>query len=164
MLVCLDSTGNYKRAEQIGGGYNEYGGSICISGTGAVWVSRDFFSPGFTLGTQNLLNIDPFGTANDIFFARLGGSNTTQGFSEIADQRDFEVYPNPASTEIHLKGLHPEQPAILTILDLAGKMIMETTTANRETVVIPLNTLQPGIYLLQIQQGTTKKPIKIVVQ
>jgi hypothetical protein len=164
MLVCLDSTGTYKWAEQIGGDYNEYGGSICITGTGAVWVSGDFFSPGFTLGTQNLLNIDPFGTANDIFFARLGGSSTTQGFSETADQRNYEVYPNPASTEIHLKGLHPEQPAILTILDLAGKMVMETTTESRETVTLPLNALQPGIYLLQIQQGTTKKPIKIVVQ
>lgn len=163
MIVCLDSIGTYKWAEQIGGDYNEYGGSICITGTGAVWVSGDFFSPSFILGTQNLLNIDPFGTANDIFFARLGGSSTTQGFSETADQPDYEVYPNPASTEIHVKGLHPEHPAILTILDLAGKMVMETTTESRETVVIPLNTLQPGIYLLQIQQGTIKKPIKVVV-
>ncbi len=64
---------------------------------------------------------------------------------------DFNVYPNPATTELNfdLEGTHQ-----LFIMDAAGNM-NQRATINGNTK-IALDALNPGMYFIQIE-GTTKK-------
>lgn len=162
-LICLDSLGTYRWAEQIGGDFNEYGGKIAISSTGAIWISGDFFSSTINLGNQTIINVDQFGGSNDIFFARLGGGST-QGITSNTEGYNYKIFPNPASTEISIKGIPIGQKVRITLRDLTGKKAKEIFSTGYESLNIPLTNISAGMYLMEIQAGDAFNQLKFVVQ
>lgn len=162
-LVCLDSLGTYKWAEQIGGDFNEYGGKMALNSSGAIWISGDFFSPTINLGTQVITNVDQFGGSNDIFFARLGGGST-QGIASTTEEYNYKIFPNPASTEISIKGIPIGQEVRITLRDLTGKKVKEIFSTGYESLNIPLTNISAGMYLMEIQAGDAFNQLKFVVQ
>jgi hypothetical protein len=162
-LVSLDSLGVYKWAEHIGGDCNEYGGKMALTSTGAIWVSGDFFSPTINLGIYVISNVDQFGGSNDIFFSRLGNS-ASQGISQTTNKYDLKIFPNPASTEISMKGIPAGSEVKIVLRDLTGKPIKEALFPNNELLSIPLSNISSGMYIMEIQMGNTLNQVKFVVQ
>lgn len=76
----------------------------------------------------------------------------------VQEQLQLTVYPNPASERIFLD---TEERVNLSIYDIHGRMVKkETYTANG----ININDLESGIYLVNLQQQSKQKTIKIIVK
>jgi hypothetical protein len=77
------------------------------------------------------------------------------------ENNTFKIYPNPATNSIQI-ALAKYEPYKISISDLLGKIIMETSV-DKQSTTINLEGFQQGVYLLQIQTGNeilTQKFIK----
>lgn len=74
--------------------------------------------------------------------------NNSSGYLEFEntfDESDFNVYPNPSSTEINLSGLTNDLKTLVYIYDIKGRLILETY----EALNIDISKLKPGIYIVK---------------
>lgn len=62
-------------------------------------------------------------------------------------QEDIKIYPNPTADRIYISGLEGRQSAI-TIMDFAGKLILESSFFNAEGVDV--SNLDAGMYMLLV--------------
>lgn len=69
---------------------------------------------------------------------------------------DFKISPNPATTllNIELKAAAARQALIYKIIDLSGKVVAEQKLAPQSRFQVNTGKLQPGNYIISIQQGT----------
>jgi hypothetical protein len=75
-----------------------------------------------------------------------------------------EVYPNPSSSTFNVKmTASSKAPALLTIVNNAGNVIY-STKINTGTNYQLGQQLDPGIYYINISQGTQSKTMKVVKQ
>ncbi len=81
------------------------------------------------------------GVANNT--ERLGGE---QSLSEITEM----IYPNPASTELHIRGLADGEE--VQIVDVSGK-IMQTTTYKGH---LDISQLESGVYVVRTKKGNLR--------
>lgn len=66
------------------------------------------------------------------------------GVDEILAMPEVRVYPNPASTTIHIDGL--DNGVAINLYDITGRMVMQRTFTNE----LSLSHLSNGLYLLNI--------------
>lgn len=62
----------------------------------------------------------------------------------------FSLYPNPASGSVSIKTSNASYPLQLTIMDLAGKKLIENKLQS-ETATLNVSGLQSGLYLVSIE-------------
>jgi hypothetical protein len=72
------------------------------------------------------------------------GRNYFIGVQENSTQDVIAVYPNPASTTIHITGL--DRGASIALYDLTGRKVMQTAF----TQELSVGQLSPGLYLLSV--------------
>jgi serine protease len=75
---------------------------------------------------------------------------------------DVQVYPNPATNQVKVN-LAVESAANLSITDLAGRVLLQTTIAE-PTNTLDISGYQTGLYLINIQQGNKKGTFKLLVK
>lgn len=80
---------------------------------------------------------------------------------EDVDANQLSIYPNP--TREQLTVLHIEPSSILTIYDLLGKPV-RSLEAVESTMVIPVDDLSAGVYLLRVGTKSGTKTLKFVKQ
>jgi hypothetical protein len=78
------------------------------------------------------------------------GETIAEGKNEI------ELYPNPARTQITIKGL--ERGMLLEVLDLTGRMV-HTEKVTTEQMQLNVAKWQTGLYLVRVG-GTTLRLVK----
>lgn len=88
-------------------------------------------------------------------FTTLNPSSIDNFFSSLS------IYPNPAHDCVNLNNL--PVGATLTLADLQGRIILTQTIQNTQ-MSIPVNDYAKGMYLLQINNGTSSVAKKIVVK
>lgn len=72
--------------------------------------------------------------------------------SSATDSSEVSIFPNPASIESMVYFKYSNTPAILSLFTLTGQLIWTINKgAFTRQVNVPLDELNPGIYLLQIQ-------------
>lgn len=76
------------------------------------------------------------------------------GTDEI-DTQTFEVYPNPASTQVMLIGSSGHAIDRVCIFDVAGRMV-ENHTVNNVFSMLPVSHLENGLYTLVIESANRK--------
>ncbi len=72
------------------------------------------------------------------------GANYYIGLDENTTADGVTVYPNPASTILHLEGV--DKGSIIALYDLTGRQVAQATSANE----ISVSHLNSGLYLLRI--------------
>ncbi len=81
--------------------------------------------------------------------AHLLLKNGTAGIAPLV-QNALEVYPNPATTRLFLKGSLPAKTAV-TIWEVTGRLVLETTLdAPAQNAGINIECLPAGHYLIQV--------------
>jgi hypothetical protein len=87
---------------------------------------------------------------------------TATGMDDVAETGSWSVFPNPFSNKLMV--MIPEkvnEDDRVIMYDLAGKIILERKA--EETMVIS-ETLPPGFYIIELQQGRTSQRIKVLKQ
>lgn len=80
------------------------------------------------------------------------------GINETPEDSSVQVYPNPASTRLHIEGV--EQGLELSFYDITGRKVIQTPFSPDLSV----EGLQPGLYLLSITTADGVITKKIMVQ
>lgn len=74
---------------------------------------------------------------------------------------NFQVYPNPASSELNIIMTHTKsEPIIVEILDLSGKKVYSQNFSNNNKITIDVKGIEKGIYILKVNNQTQKVMIK----
>ncbi|MCH6200758.1 carbohydrate binding domain-containing protein [Aquiflexum sp. LQ15W] len=81
--------------------------------------------------------------------------------AEIGKIQELSVYPNPAESYIHLKGINgPIRSAVM--IDMAGRSNPIQFELSNEIYSANVQSLSPGIYVLWIQQGNKSYPLRVI--
>jgi hypothetical protein len=71
----------------------------------------------------------------------------------------FSIFPNPARDRITLRG-NFDATATIRLIDVSGKIILNSRTGSANTAELKLPALSPGIYMLHINNGVEKLIIR----
>jgi hypothetical protein len=104
----------------------------------------------------------------------LDGRNTLSPIQSVvfgADAnkgREFVIYPNPASDGLQVEwdAQRDVQPTALEFFDISGRLVYSQVVSdhtNQEYVDFSKSTIQPGLYLLRILNGSDPLDYKQVV-
>ncbi|WKN44879.1 carbohydrate-binding domain-containing protein [Tunicatimonas pelagia] len=91
------------------------------------------------------------------------GNEVSKGLGKEVENRSegFGLYPNPAQGEVQLR-LPQEQPAVLRVLDLTGRVVLEKYVQRSQTINI--QNLPKGLYTIHAQQGSVVMSEKLLVE
>ena len=78
---------------------------------------------------------------------------------ESAIQQSLEVYPNPVSDVLYIKGL-PSETAAYSIFNVLGQKV----AAGSSSGTISVAGLEKGLYFLQVKGGSFSETVKFVVE
>lgn len=90
-----------------------------------------------------------------------GCNLSTSGKAGIINQKEIVIYPNPAATEISIKNVDLSVPSRVVFRDPAGRPIKIESLLNNTCRV---ESLQNGLYLLEIQNGNRTYFSRIIIQ
>jgi hypothetical protein len=77
---------------------------------------------------------------------------------------EVKVYPNPNNgsvVNIAIEGL--QQAATIKIFDLLGKEVITQPNIEDELTAIDIQSLAPGVYIVEVMEGSTKKTARLVI-
>ena len=109
-------------------------------------------------------------TLNAAFIgSAMGASATAEAYvSEVNNiaETGFDIYPNPASSEVMITFKNPFHEFSVRISDLKGSSLiyMEESLSGGKQFHLSIADLSPGIYILQIQSKNTLLTKKLVKQ
>jgi len=89
-------------------------------------------------------------------------SQKTSGINTLSYEKQFKIYPDPASNELHIESTVFEKQT-LQLFDITGKLILSNISFLQNTS-INLSEFKKGIYVLQISNGEGVMNKKIVVE
>lgn len=85
---------------------------------------------------------------------RISVKKSTLSISDVnAESLKYKIYPNPASEKLFISGITMASKG--AIFDLNGRRILEVELS-RENPSVGLNTLEPGVYFLNVESKTFK--------
>lgn len=115
-----------------------------------AWLKadRDTVYSIYSLATDNVGHTELFNAASVVEYIHVGLSNGKLG-------GEVTLYPNPAQTQVLLRMNRPfgKEQHQVGIYDLSGRLIrthLFDSEAIKTGVILPLDNLQPGQYILQI--------------
>ncbi|MDX2248896.1 MAG: T9SS type A sorting domain-containing protein [Bacteroidia bacterium] len=120
------------------------------AGQAGVFEATSLGTGNFYVQTSNSCGVSPAGG---------GAMNVTSGGGGM-----YRIAPNPAREEItvEISDSAPEANRKILVSDLNGKVLLQIRSEERR-ITIPLQTLQPGIYLLQIRNTEATFTSKIAI-
>ncbi len=140
-VVKLNSIGTIEWQKCLGGANEDLGTSIqqTLDG-GFIVVGYSYSNSGDVTGNHGNY---------DIWLVKLSAE---VGIDEIAEQKIFSVYPNPASNQINVKVDVNLIGSVYTVYDNMGKRVL-SGQINAENTVIELGFLSGGLYLFSIGEN-----------
>ena len=82
----------------------------------------------------------------DAFYDNFSFESGTLGVDDFADASALRIYPNPVADELQIKGIQNEQIAQLSVYNLNGQKLMESTSVD----VLDVSALVSGVYMLNV--------------
>ena len=86
----------------------------------------------------------------------------------INSNKEFNVYPNPASSYINIENTHNLSPNqnkyVLTLRNLQGQEVLSENVEFTNTYKLDITNLTNGIYFLSLQNDKENYVSKVVIQ
>lgn len=122
--------------------------AICCNGTASAWSNEKTF----TLPSMLLISNEP-------------AAKTNENSKEVDNQ--LTVYPNPSSSFVTIDFYAEINQTIqIMLFDVTGKEAFAqtyTSTDNQNSVTLNLSTLSKGYYVIELNDGTTRKHAKLLI-
>jgi hypothetical protein len=91
------------------------------------------------------------------------GAVTTSSINTVAPDMEYTLYPNPASSNISIKGNNTNARVDYIIYDIVGNRILQGSFAENSTS-INVSGFTPDIYLAKLQSGEKQTTLRFVVE
>jgi Peptidase C10 family. len=75
---------------------------------------------------------------------------------------EVNIFPNPASNELNI--VLNNAKADITITDMQGRAVQQTSAINQKYITMPVNNLVNGIYFVQVKTDKATTTQKVVIQ
>lgn len=87
------------------------------------------------------------------------------GIGNIAAGEVFSIYPNPASSVVNVVWADATgEDAVISITDLSGKQVVNTTVKMNGVTTLDVSQLQTGFYMLNVTDGNSSYTQKLILQ
>ena len=139
-----------------------------VAGNGIGGYSGD--SGPATLGELGLPVGIAMNTEGDIYIANDGEDRVRRVSSavfvqQINSESELEIYPNPCKSYFTIKTITgTNEPARFTLIDMTGQRIKVLQGTTNSLLVIPLDGVPRGTYVLYAETTTNMQSEKIIVQ
>lgn len=100
---------------------------------------------------------------NDFLLRHLNGCAETTSTNRIIRGGRVNVYPNPASEQVTVSLDDHTSISSVALFAISGRLIIEQHSAFAETVTLPVSSLRPGMYILQVENGEGARSVQKVV-
>ncbi|HLV41153.1 MAG TPA: T9SS type A sorting domain-containing protein [Brumimicrobium sp.] len=91
--------------------------------------------------------------------------NDVTGIKEQLNAKEFNLFPNPAADQLHIRFSDSKSITNLAITDLNGRVVYHTQNSfNTNEVTIPVNNLKNGMYFLNVTSDGQKVAKRFVVK
>lgn len=123
-----------------------------------VFFADAFYASIASLSVTHVLIGDPKATMNN---------SITAGISEKAEPNNsYKLYPNPTTGNVFIQWMsQADQPEDIVVLDQTGRLVYHLSTNQlHEKTMLNLNTLQDGLYLIQMRTKDRISTQKILLQ
>jgi hypothetical protein len=159
-IAEYDAAGNFQCAAALQSGGDDKS-SVSVDNRGNAYVTGDYVKNPMHIGST-LLSYDtaglPWFGGEQIFIAKFN-CNEEVGINSIRASGSLYVFPNPASTMLTVNtNFHS---GTITMANLLGQEVFETTI-NSPLNNIPISTLLPGLYLLNIRSTEGSATLKVI--
>ncbi len=115
---------------------------------GGAWSIYPYFSSG------NIIISD---SQRGLFVVRKSGTLSTPDFEIEAN--GFSLSPNPTTSSAIVKSLGDKNINTITIHNLLGQKVFDKSNINQNSYTLPIGNYSKGIYLVKINNASTKKLI-----
>ena len=91
----------------------------------------------------------------------------TVGVNEIEDEIEFVLYPNPSTNGVvNLKFKNESSRVVTSITDLNGRnVLVENFSSKGEQIQqLDVSNLAPGLYVLSIDNGSSRISKKLIIK
>jgi hypothetical protein len=172
VTVTPDADPAYKNKWDLAGGDAPPAGSANQGyGTEVVWELADLglieghsYHLQFMVhdGDQNKTGGD-VGEACTTIYVPLSNDNKTSGIGTVGSENfNVKVYPNPSSSNFNLRVSSIDNgPMDIKIMDMTGKVVQESNNLELEKEHQIGGFLSPGLYLVEVKQGDTKRIVRV---
>lgn len=159
-VANYDSAGNALSSVSAGGSRNDYGNSLVADNAGNIYITGSFTSPAIAFGATTLTNTTT-GLSGDMFVAKLhtGAGSSGTGLSYLPHNEPY-VYPNPASSLLHVVSGGTNHQMTITIYDPSGRVVSPPIAAEGKAA-ISINKLPQGFYTVSITDNTSGQNTKV---
>ena len=124
--------------------------------TGKTLVILHFSKIGGEISQSDLQSVEAYVNGE---MASLEVTNAT-GINTIENNRSFNVYPNPASDKLNIE---VSENAKVQVLDITGKVVMETAVIANQIQTLEVNNLANGVYTVKVSNDKFVKMQKVVI-
>lgn len=88
--------------------------------------------------------------SNDNYCESIIINNT----DEVLSENDFQIFPNPAQSELKIELPEDANPELIQIFDVNGKLVFEVKNPNGKPIVLlNIDNLLSGVYFIEIQES-----------
>ncbi len=129
--------------------------------TSSPSVTLELLIPNFPYEVQ-VRAVCTGGRASDYTAFRRFTTRLNRDAAPTASVSAFEIYPNPTTGLLTLRGLSAAAPNTLRLLDLSGRLLWETATA-AEAVDLDFGWVGQGLYLLECQADGQRHVQRLVI-
>lgn len=133
-------------------------GSICLNAqTRAYFVNFNYDIDGNR--TSRFISL-----GNDRMDCDIEADSTDiQHFTDLIDETEINIYPNPASSSVFVNITNPIEANRLTAIMLSPSgILLETKEIGMNPVEFSLSNMASGIYILELRSDTDLKTWKII--
>lgn len=149
---------------------NENGFRIERSNDGNAWLPINsvgmnvttFVDSGLAGSTTYYYQVVAFNASGTSGFSNSVSATTlATGIKPLkADNLKIRIHPNPATTEINIKGI--SNITAIEIHDLLGNVVLRKVTST--DVTLPVNKFSPGIYSISIESNNYREVKKVIIK
>jgi hypothetical protein len=125
------------------------------------WIYADFLDESNWFIAENILSC---GIAGSILWRKGADENNPNGITDIQNENDILIYPNPTDGIITIKFSKPEQePINIQLINLNGEILLDQNTTSTSTQ-LNLSKFCTGCYFLKCTVGKHSYTSKIILK
>lgn len=136
---------------------NNGGANQCL-----IWQA--FADRGLGYSADQGSSLDRFDQIQAFDMPPLNVLDCSLNANSFLNEKEFSIYPNPASGYVNIKASSVQNNVTVAIYDLNGRMVVNQFLQNTHNAQININSLAIGVYVVKINSNGNSQTEKLIIQ